>query len=230
MSFVDALNLLLRRWLVVIVGLLLLAVATLFVLDRVDTQHQASSQMLFLLPPEASGVETPSNPYLNLQDGLTTTASLVAGTVSSKDVQREMEAAGYDSEYSIALVPGAGPLLLITTTDTSPEIAVATRDELMARVDDELARIQGEAGVPERQWISASRSNVSRRAEVLPGSKMRALAAVYGGGLLLVLLSAFAVDQLLARRRRRKALADDRRPSTRHGRTPSPPPQAAGAL
>lgn len=202
MNLLDVFTLLARRWLMVLLGLAATAAGCYQVLERVGPDYQASSQMLFALPPESTGLLTPSNPLLNLPEGLITTASLVAANVSNKDTERALAAEGNTAEYAVALLPGAGPLLLITTKDKDPDTALATRDAVMELVDAELTELQTEQAAPRRQLIATSASGVSSRAEVLPGSRMRALAGAAGAGLLITLLLAFAVDRLLDRRRR----------------------------
>jgi capsular polysaccharide biosynthesis protein len=207
MYLVDALTVLIRRWYIVLAGILVLAGGAAFVVTNVPTTYQSSGQMLLLLPPQAGGAKTPVNPYLNLQTGLTTAASLVAGAASTKDVEREMKEAGFDAEYAIALVPGTGPLLTVTAKDSDRELATATRNEMMSWVDRELRRMQDEAGVPQAQYISATRSSVSPTAEALPGSKMRALAALGAVVGLITLGLTFGIDRLLLRRSARRAAA-----------------------
>lgn len=204
MYFLDALKVLLRRWYVVVLGMAIVGGLCVLTIRTVPTQYQASGQMIMLLPPTATGVETPSNPYLNLQPGLTTTAGLITGTVMSKDSARALSKEGFTSEYAVGLVPDNGPLLLITATDIDPAAAVATRDAVMEMLDQELARIQRNASVPGRQLITASPSNVGTHAEALPGSKMRALVAVFALGVVITVVLAFVVDRIAAARRRRR--------------------------
>jgi hypothetical protein len=202
---VDALTVLVRRWYNVLAGVLVLAGGAAVVVKYVPTTYQASGQMVLLLPPGASGTERPISPWLNLQNGLTTAASLVSGAASTKDVEKEMKDQGHDADYAIAVVPGAGPVISITAKDSNPALATATRDALMAWVDRELRRIQDEVDVPQAQYISATRSSVSSTAEALPGSKLRALAALGAVVGLLTLALTFGIDRLLARRAARRA-------------------------
>lgn len=210
MHLTDALTVLLRRWVVVLLGVLLTGGACYAVVKYVEPDYQASGQMLFLLPPEASGVSTPTSPFLNFQTGITTAGSLVAGRVTTKDAQRALAEEGADAEYAVALAPEAGPLLLITTKDKDPAVALKTRDAVMARLEADLAAIQVQARVPERQMITAQISSTSEHAEVLPGSRMRALAGVAGAGMLLTLLLAFGTDRLANLRRQRRERAAER--------------------
>jgi len=156
-------------------------------------------------PPEASGVATPTNPLLNLQGGLTVTASLVSGNLTTKDVQREMVAAGFPSSYAIAVNPGSGPLLSLTTLDNDPIRAIAARDELLVRLKQELSRIQSDSTIPSAQIIHAEVFSVNAEAEVVPGSKLRAIAVIVGVGLTATLVVAFARDKALRGRTRTRS-------------------------
>lgn len=207
MHLTDALTVLLRRWVVVLLGVLLTGGACYAVVKYVEPDYQASGQMLLLLPPEASGDSTPTSPFLNFQTGMTTAGSLIAGRVATKDAQRALAEAGNDAEYAVALAPDAGPLLLITAKDKDPEVALKTRDAVMSRIATDLADIQVTARVPKKQLITAQITSTSEHAEVLPGSRMRALAGAAGAGLLLTLLLAFGTDRIANLRRERRARA-----------------------
>ncbi|NPC97941.1 hypothetical protein [Nocardioides sp. zg-DK7169] len=185
-----------RRWVVVLIGLGLTAVGCWQVAQLVGTQYQASSQLVLLLPPQASGVSTPTNPFLNMQAGQVTVASLLAGNVSTPDVRRTLAGAGADAEYDVALVPGAGPIMQVTSTSTDAEKAVETRNAVMKEIDAQLARMQARANVPPRQLIEGDRSGVSDGAEELTGSRIRALGGTAAVGLLLTLLVALGLDRL----------------------------------
>ena len=199
--FVDALKVIARRWYVCLAGVIILACATGVVIKVVPTQYQASGQLLLLLPSEASGTKTPTNPYLNLQSGLTTTASLISTAVSGKDAQRQLAKEGLASEYSLSLIPGTGPLILITATDSDPTTAIRTRDYLIKRLDGQLQDLQDRVNVPQRQLISSLPTNVDSQAEVLPGSKLRALGAIGGTIIVLTLIVTFTLDRFLLVRR-----------------------------
>src|SRR3954471_4306565 len=127
MDFLDFLRVLARRWYVVVAGIFAMVLTAVAVIVWVPTQYQSSGQLLLLLPPTASGKSTPTNPYLNLADGLTTTASLVSSQVSSKETHRQVVSRGYTGEYSVSVLPDAGPLIVVTATDSDPAKALRTR-------------------------------------------------------------------------------------------------------
>ena len=62
MYLVDALNVMVRRWYVVLAGVVFLAAGAALVIKFVPTTYQASGQMVLLLPPGASGTESRSVP------------------------------------------------------------------------------------------------------------------------------------------------------------------------
>jgi hypothetical protein len=203
MDFFDALKVLGRRWLVLLVGIILMSAAGGAALFLVPTNYQATGQLLLLLPPKASGVTTPTNPYLNVSPGMNITASLIASTLTNPETVRSVAEAGFSATYAVALTPGSGPLLAISAESTDPRMAVATRDEVIRRLDEELLRIQLEESVPQRQLIHARPNSVTTEAEPLSGSKIRVLAAIAGLGGVLTLLAAFVVDRFRPRSRHR---------------------------
>lgn len=204
MYFTEALAVLVRRWYVVLLCGIAVTGGLFLAVKEVPTQYQASGEVLLLLPPAATGKGTPSNPYLNLQPGLTTMATITASELNSKPVHREVEEAGFTSDYAIGVSPDTGPLLLVTVKDIDPLAAAATRDEVIRRVTQQLDTLQAGLDVPETQRVYSRRSDSSRPAEAVPGAKIRACAVIGGGGLVATILIVFLVDRIARRFRRRR--------------------------
>jgi hypothetical protein len=201
----DTLGVLLRRWLLVGVGLALTLGVSYHSATGVGTDYQASGQLVLLLPADAEGV-VPMNPYLNLQEGMSTAGALVASELMTPDAEATFVARGLTAEYDLALSPGTGPVVLVTAKSKDPQLALATRDAVIAAVQSHLATLQQDRGIPQRQLISAQPSNVPLQAEALPGSKLRALVGTAATGGLLVLLGSFVLDRFArVRRARRRA-------------------------
>jgi hypothetical protein len=199
----DVLGMLRRRWIVVLVGMVLVVGAMGAAYLKAPTSYQSTGQLLLLLPPQASGSDSPTNPYLNLDPGLATAAALIASTMNAPESQRAVAAAGHSAEYSIALSPETGPLLVITTEGADPQQAIGTRDEVIRRLQDELQRIQTEENAPRRQFIHTRTNGTFNEAEVLTGDRTRAVAAVGAAGLLLTLMVVVGWDRVQASRPRR---------------------------
>jgi hypothetical protein len=200
MDFFDAVRVLGRRWLILLIGAVLMAAAAGVAISAVPTRYQAQGQLLLLLPPKASGATSPTNPYLNLSPGLNVTASLIASAATTPEAVRRMAHAGFEAEYAVALAPGVGPLLSISTEDSDPRMALSTRDEVIRRLNADLLRIQLEEKAPPSQLIHTRANGVNRAADPLSGSKIRALAAIGGLGAGLTLVCAFTVDRHKRRR------------------------------
>lgn len=209
MHLQDALGAIVRRWYVVLVALgAIAAVAYLGVRD-VPTQYQSTGQLLVLLPPQSTGPQTPTNPYLNAPGGLTTAASVIATEASTLDTQRELMAAGHRATYTVSVFPGAGPLVVITAKGSDPQDVVDTRDAVMTVVTSELQRIQVENDAPDNQLMYTQASSVDRGAEVLHGSKKRALIGTVGAGGLSTLLLVAVLERLRTTRSSRRQGAAD---------------------
>jgi capsular polysaccharide biosynthesis protein len=227
MDFIDSLRVLARQWRVLVVGIVIVLAASVGAIVAVPTNYQATGQLVMLLPPQATGTSSPTNPYLNLEPGLTVAASLVANTLSNKASARSLEAAGFTSDYAVGLSPDAGPVLQISAEDTDGAMAVRTRDEVMRRLQEELTRIQLAENAPPRQIIHARANSAPNVAEALPGSKIRALAAIGALGMVLTLMVAFIRERrgLLVRPEPRQvANSPEHKPSGPFsGEQPTPP-------
>lgn len=195
----DILGMLRRRWYVLVIGLLLVVGGVGAAYLKTPTSYQATGQLLLLLPPQATGSDGPTNPYLNLHPGLNTAAVLIASTMNTPELQRSVAEAGHTAEYDIALNPESGPLLVITTESADPQQAIGTRNEVIARLQAELERMQTEEDAPKRQFIHTRTNGTFDEAEMLTGDRIRAVAAVGGGGLLLILLVVVVWDRVASR-------------------------------
>lgn len=207
MYVVDVLRVLIRRWYVLIVGILVMAGAGFVVIDKVPTNYQASATLVFLLPADTP-TTAPMNPYLNFQSGQGIAASLVGSMLSTNETQRDMVKSGFRSEYAVAQPPESNaPQLSITAQDSDPQMVVATVREVIRRIGERLADMQTAAGAPRAQLIKATPFNVTNVAEPLHGDKIRALAVVGGLVGLLTLMAAFFTDRVLRGRGRKGAVS-----------------------
>ncbi|WP_248580537.1 hypothetical protein [Nocardioides sp. InS609-2] len=207
MDFLDALKVLWRRWLIVLLGILITGLGCGAVIAKVQTVYQGSAQYLLLLPSKANGDSNPQNPLINQPAGLVIGASLIAAEINTKDTEREMARDGFESDFALALAPSGGPLLSITVTDTDRVGVIATRDEILRRLDKQLAELQERdiPDIPDNQIISALPVAVNQEAEAVPGAKIKALVVVVALGGIITLLLVFALDRPLSRRAARRA-------------------------
>lgn len=203
--FSDALRVLFRQLPIVLIGMITVVACAVLAFEVVPTNYQANGQVLLLPPSDPIPEGDPVNPYLNLPGSLTLTASLLAGAVTTPDSQRDMVQSGFPSAYAASVVPQTGPLIMVTVEDSDPAAALATRDEVLRRLAGELDTIQVTEAVPPNQMIVARDFGVSQEAEVLAGSRLRAMAVIVALGTVLTLLAAFAADRWRTRRATRRA-------------------------
>lgn len=204
MYFVDAVGVLLTRWYILVIGMALVVAGVFAAFVYVPTQYQATANVLLLLPQESTGSRNLTNPYLNLQPGLTTTATLIASDLNTKPFARQLAEEGLTSTFSVGLLPETGPLLVVTVEDSDPEMAAKTRDAVVELIGERLAVMQSDIDVPDEQRIFPRTNETDREAEVVPGSRLRAAAGIAGAGTVLAVLLTFAFDRLARRRAARR--------------------------
>lgn len=225
MDFVDVLRVLGRRWLIVLLGLVLTGAAGFYAIATVLTQYQAKAQYVMLLPSSANGVSDPVNPYINLNGGLIFASTLIVSDMGTKEVARSMVKNGFESDYSVATGTSGGPVLDVMVEGTDPVDVLETRNELLRRFDEELDSLQDISGVPDRQLIFSRTNAVDPVAEVVPGAKKKALLLITAVGGVLTLIMVFVLDGLLLRRKARKLARKEA--AAAEEKTPADPPDEA---
>ncbi|MFN0030064.1 MAG: hypothetical protein ACKV2O_23150 [Acidimicrobiales bacterium] len=193
-------NSIVQRWYLVLLWAVALVLGVVAVFVAVPTRYQASGQLLILPPAQPLAEGERRNTYLFLPDGMVLTAILLANTVNTPGLARELTDDGFTSTYTVGVVPGSGPLITITAKDVDPVQALALRDEVLERLEAELSRIQTAEGVPSSQLMEPRRFATSSQAEELAGNRIRAIIAVVVAGSILAVLSIKAVDRRTGRR------------------------------
>ena len=201
MDFVDAVKVMLRRWYLVLAGALVTVGAAAGVILYVPTQYQATAQYLLLLPATSNGEDTPINPFINLPSDLTVAVGLLAADMQTPDQLRDLTEHGFDSEFTVGVNPSQGPVIALNVRGSDPADVVATRDQVIRRLDQNLAEMQDLPGIPQNQVIFSRISGANTRAEAVPGAKIKALAVAGMLGVTLTLILTFSLDKALLARR-----------------------------
>ena len=194
MELLEAIRII-RKQLKVVIPLLVLAfLLALILVSRIETRYQANGTVTLL----NSNLQSTDNPYLSFDQSLQTTAQVVGGTVSTNENRQSYEDKGLSSEYEVAVPYDPTrtillPMLDVTTTADSAEVATATRDALINDIKDQLSKKQTEAGAPVDTWIQAF-STSDREALPVSGSKPRTFLIVFGLGAAFAIAFAFIID------------------------------------
>jgi hypothetical protein len=203
MEFGSAVRLLLRRWLVVLVGGALTLLVAGYVATSAAPSYRASANLLLLLPRDAADVERPTSPYLYLPTELSVLARLVADAVPGQEMQDSLAAKGLTSPYEVGVDPRS-PIITVGVEGPDSDNVLATRDGLVNAIEIELAEVQLQEDVPPRQTARIRVFAADTTPTRLGGSVVRGVLAVVAAGGFLTLLAAFGIDRLLARRRSRE--------------------------
>ena len=235
MEFTAVVAALLRRWYVVLVGLVMTAGLVYVANDAVPPTYSAAGSVL-LLPPGAS-VADGSNPLLAL-GGLEQPAALVVAYLAGDEARQAFAEDFPNTTYDIVLDPlSRGPLVLVKVQDPVRGRRDVGPDAVLDTLPDALTMLQDQVDAPADSRVTSMPLSVDTRPTTERSDSLRALIAAAGVGMVLTLVGAVAFDALAARRRdrRRRPRAcrtsrsrRDRGRGPRSGGEPRPWPRARG--
>jgi hypothetical protein len=203
---------LVRRWYVVLVGVLLTGAMALTASGSSSEAQYQSGATVVLIPSTTTAGEG-GNPLLYLGDLVVARDALVR-IMGSPVVTSEITEGEQGSSYSIQVDPDTpGPMMLVTATAASAEATLELRDRVLKQMPKQLRALQIEAGTPRSALITMLPLSKDDQAVGGGGSNKRRLLVVLVAGLGLTVLAAGLIDAwLLARRRQDEH--DDNDPET----------------
>lgn len=191
-----------RRWYIVLVGLLLTIPSSYLAAQRIPPTYTMKAQVVLLLPEKSVGPG--GNPYLSL-GGLDAAVDVVATGLSSDTLQEQLARTGATSGVVVRDASTPAPILLVTVVGPTEAQASRGVSTLVDQIAPTLASIQQSAGVDQTQRIRSEVLNSSQHAVVSYKPLIRAaLMVLVAGGALTLLLTALIDSRL----RRRKAYRD----------------------
>lgn len=218
---------LLRRWYLVIVGILLAGFACFIVWGQVGARYAAENSTLMLPPLSATKGTAPKgrdgNPLLYL-GGLGQARDVVIGAANAASVQAEHEAQFPSAEYTVAPdTLSSGPIIVVRSTASDPDVALASAEFMTNRLQVELDRMQTEleVGKDSKIRLMALTTGAAPKAD----NQLRIRAAVVVGAVLVLgvlFLIGFMDGLVLSRLRGKSARTTPAGPARRRaGRTAS---------
>lgn len=154
------------------------------------------SIQLLIAGQAPSSVENPYNPSGGFLRIIDEDAAVPAVSESIREAVGDPEAS-FDLQYDSR---DAAAIVHVVATATTAETTMATMNEALAFLDEDVARRQTLAGADESTWIVFQRIALPQEAEVLSSSLGRPIAAVVGLGVVAAASLAILVDSLLAAR------------------------------
>lgn len=205
MDLGSAVRVLLRRWIVVLIGVIMTLGAAGYLYVSTPPTYAAGARMLLLLPNNARGPDVIGSPFLYLPSGLEVIARLVAGAPATRAFQQAKAAEGLDAAVEVS-VDNRSPMLIIDVTGEDPDDVLATRDWVVDSLQEELRLIQVEEGAPSAQIAHGRVFGAEDVPRSGGNSWMRPVLAVVAVGGIVTLIAAFSIDFAMQRRRRRRTV------------------------
>ncbi len=215
-----------RRVLSTLAVLVALGTGALAFVAVPPTQH-STAQVLFVPSVKQPGVEGPTNPFMAMTGAVAIVASVVQAQASDDRTASELADAGHTAKYEVTpnLAENAGPILLIDVTDPSVQNSSATRDAVIARIQDDLQAIQAEQGIDTDLLVRSVVLTSSPKPVVVHKNqiKLAVLGSVAALGFLVVLILLVERRRIARLARRGPTAVEPAAPaSARKGRPASP--------
>ncbi len=199
-----------RRWWVVVPLLALTAWCTIALTDSIPPEYEVDGAILLVGPgvdDELADEVGTNNRLLQLSGSLGTVAEALGLTLQSQATRAEFDQRGLIPEYVVG-VDSRSPIMQFLVAGEDPDAIVATMDALMTEAEAQLTLRQDELDTSTEDRIEIQR--ISSDNEPTPGfgSRRRAQILLAAVGVVVTLASAIAVDALLyfgRRRRQRRA-------------------------
>ena len=209
---------LVRRWYVVVAGLVVTGCLVAAVAQLVPPQYEATAHILLYAPQTSA---TPDgNPLLNL-GGLEPAVAILTRAMSDDSTMEALKAEGAKGEFTVEADPlTSAPVLLVTVDATSSAAALDTLDLVVERVDTTFVNVQNAIGATGKSLINQRVLTRDQRATLVRKTQIRVLLVTIVGGLIMTVLAAAGTDALLAARAARR----------RSRRASAPPPAAPGSI
>lgn len=200
----DLVRSMIKRWYLVLIGLLLTAGLGWGILRIVPVSYVSEASMV-LLPPKVS-TEPNGNPYLYL-GGLGQALDVLTRALDADAAREPLEDAHPHATFEIAAdTSTSGPILLVTSTATTARGAQDMTAAVLSAVPAALTKLQTDLSVPAKSRIEVMTLAVDQSAK--QDAKLRTQALLGGiaaGVTLTILLTGFIDGLLRARKARRKA-------------------------
>lgn len=198
----EVLQGLLRRWYIVLIGILATAGLAGYVFVTTPPTFEAKASVV-LVPPLAQIAEG-SNPFLYM-GGLEQALAVLTVRLGSPAVAEPILGNDADLTYSAARDTGtAGPIIVINAEGNTQEATLRVLDDVVKAVPTSMKFLQDELDVSQKTRISILTIVQDSKAKPVTKSQMRLVLAVVGAGLVGTLLATAAIDRILLSMKKRR--------------------------
>lgn len=196
-----------RQWWASLLTLAVAAAAVIVVPRQISPEFQVSGDVILLSPATLDGGAS-VNPWSRF-GGAETGAAAALVTVLNGASTKERLVVGDVKTVDVGINRSNGAIIGVSVLATSSEGALRGYQDVVAELDEQLRLRQAEAGAAVETWLRLDALTVPSRAEELPGSRTRAMAALAVVGVVAAICAAVVLDVTvgarLAHRSRRRA-------------------------
>lgn len=194
---------LLRRWYLVLFGLLVTGVGSYYLFQVVPVTYEATSSVV-LVPPATAVIEG-ENPYLYM-GGLDQALSVLTVRMSSPTVADPILHKRSDLNYTIGQDQNtAGPIMLVGAEAGTEEETLKVLGQVVKVIPENLKLLQDQLKIPKNARITAMTIVMDTTAEEVNKKQMRAVLAGGAAGMAITVLGTGLIDRMITRRRARRA-------------------------
>jgi hypothetical protein len=229
MDFWRTVLVLVRRWYVALPVFVLSIGLAAMVYASIPTVYVSTSVLVLTTPTTGGSLPVDpnhpnglTNPLLNFDRGLSTSASILIQALSSPEIAAQLGITE-GSPTGFKVFNGSsnpellttGPFVFIEGQSSTPEAAQDIVVKVAARARAELANRQKEVEAPESTYITADEIVPRTTPEARKGSKARAAGAAAAVGFIAALSAALGTESFLDNRARNRLRTRARRPGAR---------------
>lgn len=200
----DVVGALVRRWYLLLAGLLVAVGLLRAVMPMVPVTYEAKAVIVLLPPRTLENIG--GNPYLAL-GGLDSVVGVLSRAMTTDAAVQQVRTIDDDASYTVEPdVTTSGPVLLITSEARTPEAALEVAGAVADLAPTQLAGLQRSSEVEPTSFITTSLVTRDTAATEQRKSQLRAMIAVGVGALGGIFMGITLIDGLLLRRRESKRL------------------------
>ncbi|WP_347344568.1 hypothetical protein [Microbacterium sp.] len=200
MKLADVLRMMLRRWYIVVPGILLAIASAVGAWNVVQPEYERQGSQI-VLPGMSSLPEGATNPYLYLS-GLALPTDIVAQAVMGQNVLNDVLEKYPDATVEVARTGTSAPIITVTVTARSDADAEKLLATMMDRTVSTLESMQVAEGIEEGYRLSITTLAVDAESRPIQRTRMLLTGGAALGVLVVMLSLAALVDGLSTRRRR----------------------------
>ena len=220
MDLRTLLQILVRRWIVVIPTIVVAVLVGQQMLSSVEPEYQAKGSVILLAPVTKTGQEGPlgiatPNPVADIPAGLDKSALALAEVLNDEPQKATIRRQGLSDDYDVTVNQDA-PILEISAKSDRRPVAVETAKAVLEMANAQLVIRETRLGVAPAARINADVLSTPTKASTVNAAKTRALVALIALGIAATLSVALLVESWAGsparrdRRRGRGRRTDDR--------------------